>query len=428
MALWIGFHKDLADPKSDDPVARQSTRLNCVAVFDAQTSYDARWIKEQLPGKAFMTPNIIQLFGMEPSELLKPVPNYAQLNKEPISELLTPSPQKAKLMEDGSPINHVTAEAPPVYIYYKGQQLKPRQPSDNIHQIQFGLKLKEKMDALKVECEIAGGWPRSPECTGPDKSDVEFVLRHFGMKQKEPPRKGEQGQKGGGEGKTSAGAADQAKEPPSNARPLLTKPGKLLFSEDLREVPHVRDKRNKTGRGAWQSGLGRWEIKDGVLVGAEKAEDKHGAMLTKPGLPFHNAAVQVAFRVDGAKAFTLDANSFKMGRIIAVSITSTSLKLQRSVGGGDRMEVLDTVPLKLDRGIWHTLLLEIQGNEVVAGIDGKDVVFGAGERIDVDKTSVQFRVGGESAAFKNLRVWETTPSDTWEATKAKLLEARRTNK
>src|SRR5262249_40197753 len=119
-------------------------------------------------------------------------------------------------------------------------------------------------------------------------------------------------------------------------------------------------------------------------------------------------------------------NSSKMGRIIAVSITSTSLKLQRSVGGGDRMEVLDTLPLKLEPGIWHTLLLEIQGNEVVASIDGKDVVFGAGERIDVDKTSVQFRVGGESAAFKDLRVWETTPSDTWEVTKAKLLEARKT--
>ena len=36
MSLWIGFHKDLADPKSDDPVARESTRLKCVAVFNAQ--------------------------------------------------------------------------------------------------------------------------------------------------------------------------------------------------------------------------------------------------------------------------------------------------------------------------------------------------------------------------------------------------------
>src|SRR5262249_22824503 len=149
---------------------------------------------------------------------------------------------------------------------------------------------------------------------------------------------------------------------------------------------------------------------------------------TRPRLAFHNAAVQLSFRLDGARAFTLDANSFALGRIVAVSVTSTSLKLARSLEGGDKMEVLDTVPLKLEPGTWHTLLLEMQGQEVVASIDGKEAVFGAGERIDVDKTSVQLRVGGESAAFKDLRVRETTPSDTWEATRAKLREARKAPK
>src|SRR4051794_19459926 len=103
----------------------------------------------------------------------------------------------------------------------------------------------------------------------------------------------------------SALGADEARQ---DAAPLLTKPGKLLFSEDLSQVPHERDKRNKT-RGGWQSGKGKWEIKDGVLVGAEKPEEHHGGMLTKPGLAFHNAAVQVSFRLDGAKRITLDANS-----------------------------------------------------------------------------------------------------------------------
>jgi hypothetical protein len=218
-----------------------------------------------------------------------------------------------------------------------------------------------------------------------------------------------------------------ADEPLPDAKPLLTKPGRLLFREDFNEVPHERDKKSKT-RGGWQSGKGKWEIKDGVLVGAEKLEEHHGAMLTKPRLAFHNAVIQVSFRLDGARAFTLDANSQAMGRIIAATVTSTSLKLARSLEGGDRMEVLDTVPLNLEAGAWHTLLLEMQGNEVVAGIDGKAVAFGAGERIDVDKTSVQLRVGGESAAFKDLRVFEAMPSDTWDATRVNLLDARKTNK
>jgi len=213
-----------------------------------------------------------------------------------------------------------------------------------------------------------------------------------------------------------------------DATALLTKPGKLLFSEDLTEVPHERDKQNKIRRGGWQSGKGKWEIKDGVLVGAEKLEDKHGAMLTKPGLPFHNAAVQISFRLDGARAITLDANSQMLGRIIAVTVTSTSLKLSVSLSGGDKMDVLDTVPLKLESGTWHTLVLEMQGTNVLASIDGREVVFGTHERVNVDKNSVQLRVGGESVAFKNLRVWETVPNDAWAATKAKLLNERPTKK
>ena len=90
------------------------------------------------------------------------------------------------------------------------------------------------------------------------------------------------------------------------------------------------------------------------------------------------------------------------------------------------LELLDKVPLNLEPGTWHTLQLEMQGQDVAVSIDGKQVAFGAGERIDVDKTSVQLRVGGESVAFKNLRVWETTPVEGWPATKAKLLEGRTT--
>src|SRR5690348_15886726 len=32
LSLWLALHDDLADPKSDDPIARESTRLSCAAV------------------------------------------------------------------------------------------------------------------------------------------------------------------------------------------------------------------------------------------------------------------------------------------------------------------------------------------------------------------------------------------------------------
>ena len=39
-SLWLAFHDDLADPDSEDPVSRESTRLWCAAVTGAQTSLD----------------------------------------------------------------------------------------------------------------------------------------------------------------------------------------------------------------------------------------------------------------------------------------------------------------------------------------------------------------------------------------------------
>jgi acetyl esterase len=41
-SLWLAFHDELADPKSDDPVLRQSSRLAVAGALDGQASYDLR--------------------------------------------------------------------------------------------------------------------------------------------------------------------------------------------------------------------------------------------------------------------------------------------------------------------------------------------------------------------------------------------------
>ena len=47
--LWLAFHADLADARSADPVARQSTRLCCALTFVPQTSLDPRQMKQWIP-------------------------------------------------------------------------------------------------------------------------------------------------------------------------------------------------------------------------------------------------------------------------------------------------------------------------------------------------------------------------------------------
>ncbi len=40
--MWIGVLPDLADPDSDDPVGRESTRESAVMAYHPQCSYDLR--------------------------------------------------------------------------------------------------------------------------------------------------------------------------------------------------------------------------------------------------------------------------------------------------------------------------------------------------------------------------------------------------
>src|SRR4029079_8281590 len=52
-SLWLAYHSDLADPKSADSVARESTRPFCAAVVRAQTTLDPREMKEWTPNSNY---------------------------------------------------------------------------------------------------------------------------------------------------------------------------------------------------------------------------------------------------------------------------------------------------------------------------------------------------------------------------------------
>ena len=137
ISLWLAFRDDLADPKSDDPVARQSTRLSCAAVQGAQTSYDPRWIKEKIGGRAHEHPALQPFYGLKADEL--------------------DSPKAHKLYEEASPINYLTKDDPPVFLFYnepKGPLPKNAAPGQGIHHPNFGTALKEKMDPLGIECVV----------------------------------------------------------------------------------------------------------------------------------------------------------------------------------------------------------------------------------------------------------------------------------
>jgi acetyl esterase len=136
IALWVGFHDDLAEPQSDDPVARQSSRVACLGADGAQTSYDPRFIKELIGGRAHEHPALKAFYG---------IASDADLD----------SPTTLRLFEDASPVNLVSAGDPPAILFY-AEPAAPlpadAKPGDGIHHPRFGRALKEKLDPLGIEC------------------------------------------------------------------------------------------------------------------------------------------------------------------------------------------------------------------------------------------------------------------------------------
>ena len=139
ISLWLGFHEDLADPKSDDPVARQSTRLVAAGTSGGQSTYDMRTFR-----KWFDLPELV------PHEALVTFYNI-QSDEDWESERVK------GLMKDASAITHLTKDDVPVYMKYgKGDVPVTMESSASlwVHHVRLGLKLKEAMEKLGMECTV----------------------------------------------------------------------------------------------------------------------------------------------------------------------------------------------------------------------------------------------------------------------------------
>ncbi len=206
--------------------------------------------------------------------------------------------------------------------------------------------------------------------------------------------------------------AAQAADPAADIKPRMTERGKLLFSDDL-DKPFSKE---------WTVAKGKWEIVDGAMRGCELKGDMHGAVSRHP-VSFQNAIIQFAFKIDGARVTTLSINGAK-GHVCRVLLRPNGFTVQKDdqdgKNGPDKAAQLGTCEIPIKAGEWHTILLEVHGKEMLATLDGKHTAYGEHEAIDKPKTNIGLTVGGESVSFKNLRVWEATPSKEWEKEKAKL--------
>ena len=91
LALWIGLHPDRANPKSSDPVERESTRVRCTVNYYGVTDFH---LLQQHPD-SYRIPAFRQLFG------------YSE--KDSLSKLTE------EQMDAASPVSYIDRESSPVF-------------------------------------------------------------------------------------------------------------------------------------------------------------------------------------------------------------------------------------------------------------------------------------------------------------------------
>jgi len=120
LTLWIALHDDVADPKSDDPVEKESSRVSCAVGFAGPTDWSLLGEIEHAH------PAYRQLVGYEPG---------------------TPAEEMAsERMTDVSPISFASKDDPPILIVHGD--------ADSTVPVEHAERLQAALDKISADSEL----------------------------------------------------------------------------------------------------------------------------------------------------------------------------------------------------------------------------------------------------------------------------------
>ena len=159
LALWITLHDDLADPASQDPVLRLSTRVTCASPHSGTAGLEPGYFKQQA-GVTKLGAALWQLFG---------VTSQAEFE----------APGIRPLLREASPLLHATRDDPPLFLTYAGDPAEApfkagEAQSAWIHHVCLGLPLRARYEELGLECEFY--YQSRPQPAG---AEIAFLRKHL---------------------------------------------------------------------------------------------------------------------------------------------------------------------------------------------------------------------------------------------------------
>ncbi len=137
-SMWILLHDDLADPSSEDPVLRESSRVIAAVASIGQVSLDPKVIE------GWLGPNV-----------LKHRMIYLSVGAKSTADALANYDKYRALYYEFSPYNHLDKDDPPLFMEYNMSMKLPSVDGNHgIHHPVYGVKMKEKADRLGHECHL----------------------------------------------------------------------------------------------------------------------------------------------------------------------------------------------------------------------------------------------------------------------------------
>jgi acetyl esterase/lipase len=166
LSLWLAFHDDLADPKSADPVARESTRLIAAGAKSPQCSFDPlRW--ESLFGADVLA----KLGGTYRSPMNLGFATDAELR----------GPAGAPVRADADFVGQITPDDPAVFLDASGRNVALTTTNQLLHHPRHALALHARCrDAGIADVAIIPAYDVSPAAGSPTTMR-DFLFRQLGV-------------------------------------------------------------------------------------------------------------------------------------------------------------------------------------------------------------------------------------------------------
>jgi len=206
----------------------------------------------------------------------------------------------------------------------------------------------------------------------------------------------------------------------SALEPLISRKGDLLF-EDRFESGAARPE--------WNALHGtRWSTQGGAYVGIpstkefQDSRDNHTGATPSMKLEVgaREVILEMSVKISGGLrsahvGFNEGPTATTTGHIFRLILdTNSGVSLQRdrnSQKKGDKDQILARSDWKPQRDYWITVMLETQGDEVLAQVKGGPTLIMKNARLDVIKTSANLKARGKkgSISYDNVRIWEALP-------------------